>query len=410
VNTSSPESDAGARILVLERLLQASERRCAATLAHVRDGVISTDAAGRVTFMNPVAESVTKWTLDEAKGLSIEQVFPLIVEATGAIRENSGLQALRGETVRLDEPTLLAARDGERIPIDYCAAPIFDESDGVLGSVTAFRDCRAQRHAEDTLKRAGEQLSRGSRMDALGRLAQGIAHDFNNILTIVIGLSDLLTQSNSLSAHERRILDDIHEAGQRGADLVRQLLRFGRARTVQSATIDLGGQIADVTGLLRRLVGDDIALTTVADPDLWSICADPSQTEQVLMNLTANARDAMPAGGRLVLATRNVHVNSDDTVDRPGLKPGRYVLLSVTDTGVGMDQTIREHMFEPFFTTKDVGRGTGLGLATVYGIVKQWSGFIFATSEVGKGTTFELFFPAMQATSTFPSVSNHGIV
>jgi signal transduction histidine kinase len=247
-------------------------------------------------------------------------------------------------------------------------------------------------------------------MDVLGRLTQGVAHDFNNILTIVIGLSDLLTQSQSLSAHDQRIVDDIQEAGQRGANLVRQLLRFGRKRALQPTTLDLGTQVADMTGLLQRLIGDDIALTTVAAPELWSVRADPSQTEQVLMNLAANARDAMPGGGRLTFGTRNVDVTPNDTVDRPGLKPGRYVLLTVTDTGIGMEKAVREHIFEPFFTTKGVGKGTGLGLATVYGIVKQWGGFVFAASEVGKGTTFELFFPALQVPLVVPSAWNHEAV
>jgi hypothetical protein len=409
MSTSVPESGAGST-LRLERLLRESERRYIATLASISDGVITTDTLGCVTFMNPAAEALTKWTIDEALGCPITQVFPLIDEATGAVRENIHLSRRGERTLRLDEPTLLAARDGERIPIDESAMPIIDDSDAVVGSVITFRDSRPQRIAEDTLKRAEEQASRGSQMDVLGRLTQGVAHDFNNILTIVIGLADLLTQSQSLSPHDQRIVDDIQEAGQRGANLVRQLLRFGRNRAVQPTTLDLGSQVADMTGLLQRLIGDDIALTTVAAPELWSVRADPSQTEQVLMNLAANARDAMPGGGRLTLGTRNVDVTPHDTIDRPGLKSGRYVLLTVTDTGIGMEKAVREHIFEPFFTTKGVGKGTGLGLATVYGIVKQWGGFIFAASEVGKGTTFELFFPALQLRSVVPAPWNHEAV
>ena len=410
MNTSLPESDAAARILDLERLLRASERRYSATLARICEGVVTTDASGRVTFMNPTAETLTKWTNEEAKGVPINEVFPLIVEATGDLGENTGPAAMRGQAAGLDKPTLLAARDGERIPIDECTLPIIDEADGVVGSVLVFRDSRPQRLADDTLKRAEEQATRGGPMDVLGRFTQGVAHDFNNILTIVIGLTDLLAQAQSLSPRDQRIVDDIREAGQRGANLIGQLLRFGRTRALQPATLDLGTQVAGITGLLQRLIGDDIALTTAAAPDLWSVRADPSQTEQVLMNLAANARDAMPSGGRLTLGTRNVDVKTHDTVERPGLKPGRYVLLAVTDTGIGMEKAVRERIFEPFFTTKGLGRGTGLGLATVYGIVKQWGGFIFATSEVGKGTTFELFFPALQAPAVVEPVWNHEAV
>jgi two-component system cell cycle sensor histidine kinase/response regulator CckA len=408
MNTSLPESG-DARILVLEQLLRASERRYSATLARIRDGVITTDALGRVTFMNPAAETLTKWTNEAAKGVPLTEVFPLIVEAA-ASRESTGPDAPRGPVAGLDQPTLLAARDGERIPIDESTMPIIDEADGVVGTVMVFRDSRLQRLAEDTLKRAEEQATRGASMDVLGRFTQGVAHDFNNILTIVIGLTDLLTQEQSLSPYDQRIVDDIREAGQRGANLVRQLLRFGRTRSLQPATLDLGTQVADITGLLQRLIGNDIRLSTVAAPDLWSVRADPSQTEQVLMNLAANARDAMPGGGRLTLGTRNVDIKTQDAVERPGLKPGRYVLLTVTDTGIGMEKAVCEHIFEPFFTTKGLGRGTGLGLATVYGIVKQWGGFIFATSEIGKGTTFELFFPALQAPSMVAAVWNQEAV
>lgn len=380
MNTSVPESDADSRIVLLERLLRASERRYAAALASVGDGVITTDVRGCVTSMNPPAEALTKWRLDEAKGLPIDQVFPLIHEPTG---------------------TLLTARDGERIAIDDSSMPISDESGGLLGSVITFRDRRPQRLAEESLKASEERASQGARLDVLGRLTQGIAHDFNNILTIIIGMTDLLTQSPSVSAADQRIVNDIQEAGQRGANLVRQLLRFGRPRSLQPIKLDLGNQVAGMSGLLQRLIGEDIALATVAAPEGWLVHVDPTQTEQVLMNLAANARDAMPSGGRLTLSTRNVDVKAHDIVERPGLKPGRYVLLTVTDTGIGMEPSVRDHIFEPFFTTK--GIGTGLGLATVYGIVKQWGGFVFASSEVGKGTTFELFFPALEP-SLVPSM------
>jgi two-component system, cell cycle sensor histidine kinase and response regulator CckA len=388
----------------LERLLFESERRYMATLASIGDGVIATDAGGHVTFMNPVAEALTKWTLDRARGMTIDHVFALVDETTGASRENPAIPALRGHLARLTEPTLLVARDGDRIPIDDCAAPIVDETGALLGAVVAFRDARERRRADKALRQAEEQLTQTSVMESLGRLARGVAHDFNNVLTIILGSADMLQDTADLNSSQKQVLNDIRAAGQRGASLARQLLVFGRKKPLRRVALDLSHRLADVSRLLKCLIGDDIVLQLNLSPDLRMISADPDQIEQVLMNLAANARDAMPGGGRLTIETRNVDVPEGDVAAQPGMNPGRYVMLAVGDTGAGIDKTIRNHIFEPFFTTKKLGKGTGLGLATVYGIVKQSGGFIDVTSEAGIGTTFEMYFPELPSTQTVPLV------
>ena len=257
---------------------------------------------------------------------------------------------------------------------------------------------RSVRYARDRLtwrresRRQEAELLQAQKMEAIGRLAGGVAHDFNNVLAAIFGYSDLLLEQFADDDPRRADIQEIRRSAERAAALTRQLLAFSRKQIMQPRVLNLNDVVSGLQKLLARLVGEDITLDVHGLKDLWAVRADPGQMEQVLMNLAANARDAMPEGGRLSIDTANVNVQADPR-QRPGLQPGAYVMLTVADNGSGVAEEVREHMFEPFFTTKDQGKGTGLGLATVYGIVKQSGGSVYVESEEGSGTRFMIYLP-----------------
>jgi signal transduction histidine kinase len=271
----------------------------------------------------------------------------------------------------------------------------------VNARVAAERAATDLRRAATQQRRLEEQLIQSQKMEGIGRLAGGVAHDFNNLLTAILGYAELM-ESQLEDEGLRSELREIRLAGERAAALTRQLLAFSRRQVLQPRTLDLNALVSDVEKMLARLIGEDVALVTRLEPALGSVRADPGQLEQVIMNLAVNARDAMPKGGTLTFETANAVLEADFVSVHPGALPGAHVVLTVTDTGTGMTDEVRSHAFEPFFTTKEKGKGTGLGLATAYGIVKQSGGYITVESEAGRGTTFRIYLPRVEGAAVAP--------
>jgi two-component system cell cycle sensor histidine kinase/response regulator CckA len=238
-----------------------------------------------------------------------------------------------------------------------------------------------------------EELLLSQRMEAVGRLASGVVHDFNNLLTVILGRCELLLRRLPGGKVTREEIEEIRDVGQRAASLTKQLLSFSRRRVLEAKVLDLNAVVSGMTAMLRRLIGENIQLVTTLNAKLGRVRTDPAQMEQVIMNLAINARDSMPRGGRLVIETADVDLDMVYARQHVPLQPGHYVMLAVSDTGCGMDETTRGRLFQPFFTTKEQGKGTGLGLSTVYGIVKQSGGYIGAYSEPGRGTMFKIHLP-----------------
>jgi two-component system cell cycle sensor histidine kinase/response regulator CckA len=258
-------------------------------------------------------------------------------------------------------------------------------------SVMASLDQRKQ--TEEALRQSEDYLRQSQKMEAVGRLAGGVAHDFNNLMTVIMGRSELLMTGLGETDPLRRNADEIKRTAERAVALTQQLLAFSRKQVLTPKVLDLNVVVANMDRMLRRLIGEDIDLVTVLGPALERVRADPGQIEQVIMNLAINARDAMPSGGKLTIETANIYLDDAYARKHAAVLPGPYVMLSVSDNGTGMDAETQSHIFEPFFTTKDQGKGTGLGLATVYGIVKQSGGYIWVYSEAGWGTTFKIYLP-----------------
>jgi signal transduction histidine kinase len=273
--------------------------------------------------------------------------------------------------------------------------PIRDESGRQIGVQGCERDITARKLAEEALRESQERYQQAQKLESVGRLAGGVAHDFNNLLTVINGYSQMLISRLSADDPMRSELYEINKAGERAAGLTRQLLAFSRKQVLEPRRLDINRVVEEMRPMLERLVGEDVEVQFVLRAESGTIHADPHQLEQVVMNLVVNARDAMPGVGKLLIETANVEWNEGFAQSHPEAQAGRYVMLAVTDTGVGMDEETKNRIFEPFFTTKGVGKGTGLGLPTVQGIVAQSSGYVEVSSEKGKGTTFKVYLPAL---------------
>jgi PAS domain S-box-containing protein len=368
-----------------EEALRRSEERAQLLLEHISDVVMVVDEALVIRYVSPSVRHLLDYLPSELVGCAaLDVVHPEDVASTesflrGAFRRTGPLQAhLR-----------VRPRNGDWRVLEVGVNSLAGRTD-MGGILLTGRDVTERRRMEQALQQA-------QRMDSIGQLAGGVAHDFNNILTAILGFSEILIDDAPADSDTRLDLEAIQKAAQHGASLSRQLLAFSRRQMLDLKVLDLGQVVRDFERMIARVLGEHIRWGAQSDPGLWQVKADRGQLEQVLMNLAVNARDAMPDGGALTIETRNATID-DSTADRSRAAQGAYVRFSVRDTGVGMDADTQARIFEPFFTTKPAGRGTGLGLATVYGIVKQSGGFVEVESEPGQGTAFHIFLPAVADT------------
>ena len=376
-----------------------SQARLTMAVEQAGESIVVTDTRGNIQYVNPAFERITGYDRMEVIGKNTRILKGGRHDA--AFYGNLWETLLRGEVWRGTFHD--KKKDGTLYEEDAVISPVRDPSGRVVNFVAVKRDVTEVRRME-------EQLRQSQKMEAVGRLAGGVAHDFNNLLTAISGYSDLLLHRLPAYSTLRRDVEEIRKAGDRAAALTRQLLAFSRRQVLQPKVLDLNAVVTNMGQTLRHLIGEDIELSTDLSPSLSRVKADPGQIEQVIVNLAVNARDAMPDGGRITIATADAELSPAYAVAHPEVRPGPHVLLSVADTGHGMSDEIQAHLFEPFFTTKERGKGTGLGLATVYGIVQQSGGHIRVNSAADHGSTFLIYLPRVDARGRRPgngSIPSH---
>jgi PAS domain S-box-containing protein len=362
-----------------EEALRRSEQKFRSLFEQAPYGIFRSTLTGRMVAVNPALMELLGYQSEEhLLKLNVAQdLHRDAEEGAEFLRRCRALAPFR------DWEVSWRRKDGASVAVRLSGRPVQDEEN----CFELIAEDVSERHA------LGEQLRQSLKMEAIGRLAGGVAHDFNNLLTAILGYSELLTIRLGEDHRLAGSVKEIRKAAERAAALTRQLLAFSRKQVLQPKLVDLNSIVSEVAQMLHRLIGEDVALVTLLDPTLARVKADPGQIEQVILNLAINARDAMPHGGRLTLETANAQFDERQAQPYAGLQPGKYALLIVSDTGVGMDEKTLPRIFEPFFTTKDTGQGTGLGLSTVYGIVKQSGGYIWVTSTPGRGATFKVGLP-----------------
>lgn len=357
--------------------LHASEMRFRGVTESMDQGVVLLNNAQEIEYANRTFSELTSYRIDEIVGQKASEILsPSLLEEIQQLG-SQGAERTEFEFVRLD---------GQTRWLEIGKSPFLGGQEG--GVVLTFRDNSKRKEME-------LELFHSQKMEAVGRLAGGVAHDFNNLLTAVLGYSGLLLSRMDDQDPHRRELLQIRKASEQAATLVEQLLTFSRKQITQARAVCLTNIVADTARMLKRLIGEDVVLSSHLCEDMPSIMADPGQLQQIILNLAINARDAMPDGGNLVIVTESVEIDQDEASRTVGLEPGAYSVLRMSDTGFGMDEYVKSHIFDPFFTTKELGKGTGLGLSTVYGIVQQSGGTILLDSKVGKGTCFSILFPCV---------------
>ncbi len=377
-----------------EEALRRSEARFRAIVENSNDGIIFIDANGIINYRSPSFKHINGFNNEERLGRSLfEIVHPDDVE----MMTHTWNQILLHPEIIHKAEYRIRHQNGTWIWIETIAQNLLDNPN-VQAVIFASHDITEHKRAEEVRNRLEAQLLQAQKMEAIGRLAGGIAHDFNNILVPIIGYSDLILMNLAPGDESYADLQYIRKSAERAAELTRQILAFSRKQVLEMRTVDLNALINDFQSMIQRLIGEHIELQTVLNPALDRVKADSGQLEQVLLNLAVNARDAMLHGGKLTFETDNVYLDAT-YIEQYGdaLIPGHYIMLAVRDTGHGIDTTIQPHIFEPFFTTKEPGKGTGLGLATVFGIIKQHGGSIWLYSEPGKGSTFKIYLPRTEA-------------
>lgn len=383
----------GERAVLLQTALRASEERFRAVVEGAPMGIF-VQTGGRYAYVNPkVCRMLGASRPEELTGTPVlDRIAP---ELRDMVRERIRILNEERRALPVMEQSMLTL-GGERIEVEVSAVPF--TYGGENGALVFMSDISERKRAEEALRRSEDQLRQSQKMEAVGQLAGGVAHDFNNLLTAIIGYSDLILAREA--GGDRSVLEDVQEikrAAERAAELTRQILAFSRRQALRPERVSLNELVLRMEPLLRRALGEDIEMACLCYGDLGLVEVDVAQLEQVVMNLAVNARDAMPEGGRLTLETANVELDSEYCASHPEAVPGKYVMLSISDTGVGIDREILPHIFEPFFTTKPPGKGTGLGLSTVYGIVRQSGGIINVYSEPGQGTSFKIYLPRIEA-------------
>jgi PAS domain S-box-containing protein len=389
--------DISDRKKIAEELRRANEelhRRTAEQLGEFRsrlaliidsseDAILSKDLNGMITSWNRGAEHIYGYTPEEVVGKHISLLAPS--DRPDEISEI--LQKIaRGESTEHYE-SVRVTKDGRHLNVSISVSPLRDAAGNIVGASAIVRDVTAQKRTEGQLRQA-------QKMEAIGRLAGGVAHDFNNILGIINACTEFLRDRIDPASEPSLYVDNIKKAIERGTALTKQLLAFSRTSAIQPRVLDLNERLKDISKLLRPLMGDDVEILIASKSPSAVVEADPGQLDQIVVNLAVNARDAMPRGGKFILETGAVKFDEAFAEQHQAMEAGKYVVLAVSDTGFGMDEATMSRIFEPFFTTKELGKGTGLGLATVYGIVKQSAGHILVYSEPGQGTTFKIYLPS----------------
>jgi PAS domain S-box-containing protein len=365
-----------------EAALRRNEQRFRALVEHSWDAIALFGSDGSILYGSPATTRILGYDLTEFVQLN---ALELIHAEDRDVVVGRLTESMANPGGRVDVAARVRHKDGSWRFLEGVFTNLLDDP-SVGAIVNNYRDATERRSLES-------QVIQAQKMEAVGRLAGGVAHDFNNILTAIGGYTDLLLEDLPLDDPRRLDVDEIHRAADRAAALTQQLLAFSRRQVLQPKVIDLNALVSNVERLLRRLLGEDVLLATALASDVGRVRADPGQLEQVIVNLAVNSRDAMPGGGRLTIETSNVDLDAAYAAEHRTVVPGRFVVIAVSDTGSGMSADTQSHMFEPFFTTKEVGKGTGLGLATAYGIVKQSGGSIWVYSELGHGTTIKVYLP-----------------
>jgi PAS domain S-box-containing protein len=371
-----------------EKELRESEEQFRTSLENAPDGIYMRDLEGNFLYGNRRYEEIIGYKREELIGKNFLELN--ILHEHSLARAAELIQVSREGRSTAAELVLIR-KDGRLVPVEINTSVLQHKAQAV---VLAFvRDITDRKRAADEMAALQDQFRQSQKMEAIGQLAGGIAHDFNNLLTIIKGYSQLSLMELKEGDPLKPNIEEVQKAADRAAGLTRQLLAFSRRQVMEMRVLDPNTLLRDLDKMLRRIIGEDIELVTLLADDLGTVKADPGQMEQVIMNLAVNARDAMQKGGKLTIETANVELDSAYARKHVAVKPGPYVMLSVSDTGVGMTPEVRDRVFEPFFTTKEKDKGTGLGLSTVYGIVKQSGGNIWVYSELGKGTAFKIYLP-----------------
>ena len=375
--------------LLAEKAARESEIRLSALVQHSSDAISIIDREGYVFYTSPANKAIFGYGAEDLQGRRLrEMIHPDDCERA--------LNIVSEVITEPGKPRSITARvrnrDRDWIHVESVLTNLLDQS-AIAGIVINSRDVSERKRAEEALRESEERLRQAQKMEAIGQLAGGVAHDFNNLLAVIIGYADMLLRRASTDDRTLQQISEIKKAGDRAKALTSQLLAFSRKQVLQPKVLDLNGVIKDLDKMLRRLIGENIEMQALLKDDLGNVRADPGRIEQVLLNLVVNARDAMPDGGKLIVKTKNVRIGECYTQSNPALNAGLYVMMSVADTGCGMSEEVQSRIFEPFFTTKETGRGTGLGLSTVYGIIQQSGGHVQVMSKPGEGTTFRIYLP-----------------